>query len=254
MSVSDVLKVDVDGTVATITLNRPAKHNLLQISDMGAFTALLDDIDGRDDLRVLVLTGTGERSFCAGVDLGAVQETDWSNNPLERLCDRMEAMAVPTVCALNGSVYGGACDLALACDFRIGVDGMKLVMPPARLGVIYHETGLKRFVERLGPQVARRLFLVSEIMPSDELLTIGFLDRVVARGDLVRTVETFVDELAGMSPLAVRGMKRAINEISRGTLDAARLKEETLACFASDDLAEGLAASRQKRKPDFRGS
>ena len=251
---SDVLNLAVNEPVATITLARPAKHNLLEIADMGAFTALLDDIDARDDIRVLLLTGAGERTFCAGVDLGAVRETDWSDNPLERLCDRMEAMTMPVVCALNGNVYGGACDVALACDFRIGVDGMKLVMPPARLGVMFHESGLRRFVERLGPQVARRLFLASEVMDADELVRIGFLDRAVARGDFPRAVETFVDELVGMSPLAVRGMKRAINEISRGTLDAARLKDEILACFASEDLIEGLAASRQKRKPEFKGT
>lgn len=250
---SDVLRLATDGPVATITLERPAKHNLLEISDMGAFKSLLDDLDGRNDIRVVVLTGTGERSFCAGVDLGAVRETDWSENPLEHLCDRMEAMTVPTVCALNGSVYGGACDLALACDFRVGVEGMKLVMPPARLGVIYHETGLRRFVERLGPQVARRLFLASETMMADELYRIGYLDRVVAREDLTPVVETLVADLAGMSPLALKGMKRAINAISRGNLDAARLKQETLACFASEDVVEGLAASREKRKPVFRG-
>jgi enoyl-CoA hydratase/carnithine racemase len=251
---SDVLKLAYDGPVATVTLDRPQKHNLLEISDMGAFRAMLDDIDARDGVRVMVLTGSGERSFCAGVDLGAVRETDWSDNPLERLCDRMEAMTMPVVCALNGSVYGGACDLALACDFRIGTDAMKLVMPPARLGVIYHETGLRRFVERLGPQVARRLFLASETMDAAELHRIGFLDRVVARGDFGRAVETLVDELAAMAPMAVSGMKRAINEISRGNLDSARLKREILACFASEDLIEGLAASRQKRKPEFKGN
>jgi enoyl-CoA hydratase/carnithine racemase len=234
-------------------LDRPAKHNLLEIADMGAFTALLDEIDAREDVRVLVLTGAGDRSFCAGVDLGAVRETDWSTNPLEVLCDRMEAMTKTVVCGLNGNVYGGACDLALACDFRIGVEGMKLVMPPARLGVIYHETGLRRFVERLGPQVARRLFLASEVLDSGELVRIGFLDRAVPRADLAATVDGLAGDLAAMSPLAVPAMKRAINEISRGTLDAERLKRETLACFASDDLAEGLAASREKRKPKFKG-
>ena len=250
---SPVLRLTYDGPVATITLDRPEKHNLLEIGDMGAFAALLDEVDAKDGIRVLVLTGTGEKTFCAGVDLGAVQETDWSNNPLERLCDRMETMAMPVVSALNGNVYGGACDLALASDFRIGVEDMKLVMPPARLGVIFHETGLRRFVERLGPQVARRLFLASEIVEADELYRIGFLDRVVQRKDLAGAVRALVDELVAMAPLAVRGMKRAINEISRGTLDSERLKRETLACFASDDVAEGLAASRAKRKPDFKG-
>ena len=169
------------------------------------------------------------------------------------LADRIEAMAAPTVCALNGSVYGGATDLALACDFRIGVEGMRLVMPPAKLGVVFHETGLRRYVERLGPQVARRLFLAAEEMDATTLLQVGYLDRLVARDAFAAEVEGFADHLAGLAPLAVRSMKRAIAGISRGDLDSARLKAETLACFRTRDAAEGLAASRERRQPVFEG-
>jgi len=241
------------GDVATIRLDRPDKHNILAMDEVPAFLGLLEELEADDGLRVVVLTGTGERSFSAGVDLGDVLSRDWTVNPLELLADRIEAMRVPTVCALNGNVYGGATDLALACDFRIGVEGMKLVMPPARLGVVFHESGLRRYVERLGPQLARRLFLAGEDLDDGELLRCGWLDRLVPRADFAGEVEGFVATLASRAPLAVRAMKRAIADISRGTLDSARLKAETLACFRTEDAAEGLAASRERRTPVFKG-
>ena len=139
-----ILDIRRDGPVATLRLNRPDKHNILAMAEVPAFLDLLDTLDADKSLRVIVLTGTGEKSFSAGVDLGDVLTRDWNDNPLERLADRIEALNVVTVCALNGSVYGGATDLALACDFRIGVEGMRLVMPPAKLGLVFHESGLRR--------------------------------------------------------------------------------------------------------------
>lgn len=240
-------------SIATIRLDRPAKHNILAMDEVPDLIALLDDLDTDQGLRAIVLTGTGEKSFSAGVDLGDVLTRDWTINPLELLADRVETLRCPTVCALNGNVYGGATDLALACDFRIGIAGMKLVMPPARLGVVFHESGLRRYVERLGPQVARRLFLLGEEMPGETLLQIGYLDRLVTREDFAHEVATLVATLTAHAPLALAAMKRAIVGISRGNLDSARLKAETLACFRTQDAAEGLAASRERRNPVFKG-
>ena len=238
---------------ATVRLDRPAKHNILAMDEVPALIALLDELDAEEELRVIVLTGTGEKSFSAGVDLGDVLTRDWTINPLEQLADRIEHLRVPTVCALNGNVYGGATDLALACDFRIGIAGMKLVMPPAKLGVVFHESGLRRYVERLGPQVARRLFLLGEQLSDTTLLEVGYLDRLAAREDFEAETAALVATLAANSPLALASMKRAIVGISRGNLDSARLKAETLACFRTEDAAEGLAASKERRPPVFKG-
>jgi enoyl-CoA hydratase len=238
---------------ATVRLDRPAKHNILAMDEVPELIALLDALDAEKDLRVIVLTGTGEKSFSAGVDLGDVLTRDWTINPLEQLADRIERLRVPTVCALNGNVYGGATDLALACDFRIGVAGMKLVMPPAKLGVVFHESGLRRYIERLGPQVARRLFLLGEQLSDTTLLEVGYLDRLAPREDFAAETAALVAALAANSPLALASMKRAIVGISRGNLDSARLKAETLACFRTEDAAEGLAASKERRAPVFKG-
>lgn len=246
------LDLALDGAVATLTLNRPDKHNALGIGDLPAFHGLLDRV-AVSDARVLVLTGAGTRAFCAGVDLGDVLATDWRNNPVEALIDRVEGFALPTIAALNGLVYGAAADLALACDLRLGVAGMRLGMPPARLGVVLHEGGLRRFASRLSGNAARRLLLGDETFDAEELLRVGYLDRLVAPEDLAPETAALSARLAGLAPRAVAAMKQALVGLERGALDRPWLKAETLACFASDDLKEGLRAFAARRPPRFTG-
>lgn len=247
------LRLDIDGAKATITLDRPEKRNMLEVGDLAGFTALLDQVEATSTLRVLVVTGAGNKVFSSGFAHGDVAATDWRENPIERAIARLEELRLPTICALNGGVYGAAADLALACDFRIGVRGMRLLLPAARLGVIYNAGGLKRFVARLGPGPARRLLLACEEMDAAELLRIGFLDDLVEPAELASRSERLADDLSGLAPRAVQGMKRALNHIARGTLDEAWLAGEILACFDSEDLSEGLAAFAEKRPPRFTG-
>jgi len=242
----------LEGPVARITLDNPAAHNALHLEAMREMTALLADWAARDDLRVLVLTGTG-RSFCAGAALGDVAGADWSVNPLTALCDALDAFPVPTVAGLNGGVYGGGMELALACDLRIGVTGLRAFAPPARLGIHYEPAGIARAMERLGPQMARRIFLFAETFDAEALLTAGFLDRLVAPEELGPALAEVVATVAGLAPLAVRGMKQTIRELAAGRLDAAAARTRITAAFASADHAEGLAAQREKRPPVFTG-
>ena len=200
-----------------------------------------------------MLTGRG-RSFCAGAALGDVAGADWTDNPLTRLCDALEAFPAPTVAGLNGGAYGGGVELALACDFRVGVAGMRAFVPPARLGIHYEPAGIARAIDRLGSQAARRLFLLAESFDAEALLALGFLDHLVAPdGARRRSSPSSTATIAGLAPLAVRGMKRTIVELGRGRLDAAAARERIAACFASADHAEGLAAQREKRAPRFAG-
>ena len=138
----------IRGPIGRIVLNRPEAHNALDQAAMRELGGLLADWAGRD-LRALVLTGRG-RSFCAGASLGDVAGQDWSENPLTAACDALEAFPAPTIAALNGGVYGGGVEIALACDFRVGVTGMRAFAPPARLGIHYEPAGVRRAIERLG--------------------------------------------------------------------------------------------------------
>ena len=162
-------------------------------------------------------------------------------------------MRVPTIAALNGSVYGGATDLALACDFRIGVKGIRLLMPAARLGIVYYASGIRRYVTRLGVAAAKKLFMTARPIDAEEMLRIGYLDEIVAPEDLMTRVEEFSGTLAANAPLAVAGLKRAINEAASGALDRDILAAVRDLCSQSEDHAEGVRAWTEKRPPIFNG-
>jgi enoyl-CoA hydratase/carnithine racemase len=244
---------------ATIRLNRPRHRNRIERGDVDVLRELLASVARKPDLRVLILTGAGSM-FCAGYDLGALKTeaaeaaaTEPGPDLFERLVDELEDLSIPTICALNGSVYGGATDLALACDFRIGVEGMELGMPASRLGVHYYLGGMRRYVTRLGLGAAKRLFLTGVPMGAQELLKVGYLDEVVPAGELAARADALATLLASRAPLAVQGMKRALNAIARGNPDAEQVDADVLRCMRSADLVEGLAAWKEKRAPVFRG-
>ncbi len=250
-----LLAIDVRG-VATITLRRPAHLNRLHTEDLDALGEHLLTLMRSPSVRALVLTGQG-RVFCAGYHIG---ELDAGNGAavggpqrFEAVVDLLEALPLPTVARLNGSVYGGATDLALACDFRIGTRAMELRMPAARLGLHYYPGGLRRYVSRLGLQAAKRMFLLAEAWPAEDLLRIGYLDEAVDGEALDERVGVLVDRLLAQAPLAVNGMKLSLDEIARGDFDLARLRERESRCAASADLREGLAAFAERRDPRFQG-
>ncbi len=239
-----------DGPFTHITLNAPARHNALDRPSIAALIQVLNQLP--TDTRVVILTGSG-KSFCAGAALGDVADSDWTENPLTGLCDRLEALPYPTICALNGGVYGGGVEVALACDFRLGVDTMRAFVPPAELGIHYPPQGLARAERLLGLQVTRRLFLLAERFDAPALATVGFLDQVMPPDDLDKATIALAQKIGALAPLAVQGMKQSLYEIGRGQTDTPTARARITACFASADHAEGLAAQKTKRKPVFKG-
>lgn len=244
---------------ATIRLNRPREHNRLEPGDLAVLRDTFARIDNDPGVRVLVLTGTG-KSFSSGYHIGALlerhagkAEPGHADDTFETVVNSLEALRVPTIAALQGSVYGGSTDLALACDFRIGVQGMRMLMPAARLGIIYYPSGIERYVSRLGTAAAKRLFLTAEPIEAEEMRRIGYLDEIVAPAELASRVDALAGALAANAPLALAGLKRAINGVAAGRLDRDALAVARASCSASDDHAEALKAWSEKRKPVFRG-
>ncbi|HWB48587.1 MAG TPA: enoyl-CoA hydratase/isomerase family protein [Stellaceae bacterium] len=251
--------VTIEEGRATIRLNRPREHNRLEPGDLVVLRDTLARIDHDPAVRVLVITGTG-KSFSSGYHIGALLERNagkaepgQADDTFETVVNRLEALRVPTIAALQGSVYGGSTDLALACDFRIGVEGMRMLMPAARLGIIYYPSGIERYVSRLGVAAAKRLFLTAEPIEAEEMRRIGYLDEIVPAGQLAARVDALAAALGANAPLALAGLKRAVNQIAAGRLDRDALAAARVACAASEDHAEALKAWSEKRKPVFRG-
>ena len=249
--------LEINGARATIRLNRPKYLNRLQPDDLDALLKLFDRIEADPAIRVLVLTGTG-RAFSAGYDLGSIAERAASapeqqsaGSAFEVVVNRLEDLAIPTICRLNGGVYGGSTDLALACDFRIGVDSGEMFMPAARLGLHYYKSGIMRYVSRLGVDNAKKLFLTAQKIDAPEMLRIGYLTAMVPAEALDQEVDKLAGVLAGNAPVAMRGMKRAINEFARGRLNEEAADRRARDSMRGAEIKEGIEAFAEKRPPKF---
>jgi len=248
-------QLTLEGTLATIEFRRPGQANRVEPGDLDVLHQHLEDVERDGALRVLVFRGRGKH-FSAGYTiqkLAGGEGTSGGGDAFERLVNRVEDLGVVTIAALNGGVYGGSTDLALACDFRIGVATAEMLMPAARLGLHYYERGLYRYVSRLGLNHAKELFLTAHKIDARRMLEMGYLTELVEPERLDARVRELAGTIAGLAPLAVTGMKRALNEIARGALDSAGLKARVEQSKRSQDLREGVQAWQEKRAPRFTG-
>jgi enoyl-CoA hydratase/carnithine racemase len=260
---TDTVLLAIEGPRATITLNDPAKHNRLDPAGLELLMAAVETADANPDVRITVLTGAGEKTFCSGYDLGSIPAsgqkqatnngTGHKESGFESVMDRIEAMRMPTLCALNGGVYGGATDMALACDFRLGVKGMRFFMPAARFGLHYYPSGLRRYTQKVSPSFAKRAFLLSEDFTDAELLAVGYLDWLVDRSEFKSKIDEIANRLATLAPLSMVNMKRAIEQYAQAEPDVPAIRQNMRQCATSEDLREGLAALRERRPPAFKG-
>ncbi len=242
--------LSIDGHCATLTLQRPEHANRLEPDDLAAICAHLDSVDANAEVRVLRLASSG-RTFCSGYDIGRIGEARVVH--FDAMVNRIEDARPATIAVLQGGVYGGATDLALACDFRLGTPAVEMFMPAARLGLHFYRRGLERYVTRLGLDQAKRLFLTAERIGADEMKAIGFLTELLPAAALQARADALSAALGGMAPLAMLGMKKHLNRIARGVLDPEDLQRDITRALQSQDLVEGRAAWAGKRAPDFKG-
>jgi len=237
---------------ARIQLNRPLQHNRFEPADVECLSEMVNELARQRNVRVLLITAQGA-SFSSGFDLDTLSSNRAAacTSAFAAMCDLIEALPIPTVCGLNGNIYGGATDLALACDFRIGVHGCHLQMSPSRLGIQYYYSGLRRYVERLGLSEAKRLFLMGEQIDSATMLRIGFLTEVCASDALDARLETIAAMLTQRSPASLRGLKASLHSICRGKARPAEINARFIESLTSSDAREGLRAWYERRLPDF---
>ena len=255
-----ILDGPADG-VLRLTISNPAKRNALDHPILDAIAAALEDIG---DTRTVLLTGA-EGMFSSGYDIGDIPDDVFAEeaerlvaHPFAAALEALETCEVPTVAALPGHTIGGGLELALACDLRVAADGILLGMPPAKLGLVYSHTGLRRFLEAIGAPRTRELFLTARNVDARTALEWGLVNQVVGASDLESTALDLAQDLAANAPLSVRGNKRAIRELlaAEGQLDAEverELIELREASFQSEDLREGVRAFGQKRPARWKG-
>ena len=247
--------------VLRLTISNPAKRNALDHPILDAIAAVLDDIG---DARAVLLTGA-EGMFSSGYDIGEIPDDVFAEeaerlvaHPFAAALEALEDCEVPTVAALPGHTIGGGLELALACDLRVAADGILLGMPPAKLGLVYSHTGLRRFLEAIGAPRTRELFLTARNVDARTALDWGLVNQVVGVSELESAALDLAQDIAANAPLSVRGNKRAIRELlaAEGQLDPEverELIELREASFQSEDLREGVRAFGQKRPARWKG-
>ena len=245
--------LQIDGALATIRLNRPESANRLSVEDLECLLDLIQQVNSSASTLVLKLIADG-RHFCAGFDISSLDQGAQDKSLLfEVAVNAIEDCRPITIARIQGGVYGGATDLALACDFRIGSQEARMFMPAAKLGIHFYERGLQRYVSRLGLDHAKRLLLTAEELSAAQMREIGFLTDLVDEHELESTVNNLSEHLCQLAPLSLLGMKKHLNAIARNELNREELARDIAISQNSDDLQEGRQAWLEKRPPKFKG-
>lgn len=249
--------LDIAGSVATLTLRRPSVRNSLTDGDLNTLLAHFDTLNRNTALQVVVLradtSAQKQAVFSAGYNVGGFDNEPMAPLFFEKIPEALERLRPVTICALNGSVYGGATDLVLACDFTVAQRGHTWRMPAAALGLHYYPSGLRRYVSRLGLQASKRAFLLGQPMPYEALDKLGFFEALVQTDEFENAVNNLVSCLNAMAPLALAATKKSLNEIAAGLYSEPSLKERAHRSVNSQDFTEGRAAFTERRTPKFTG-
>jgi enoyl-CoA hydratase/carnithine racemase len=253
------LRMLVEGPIATITLDRPEKLNAVTPEMLGALEDALAAIEADEAVRVVVLTGSGDRAFCAGADINA-----WASlAPIDmwrrwvrsghRVMDRLEGLRQPTIAALNGIAYGGGLELALACDLRIAAETVTVAAPEVGIGTIPGWGMTTRLAVVAGPARAKQMILGGQPVDARRAEAWGVLSEVVAAADLREATRQMAERIAAQAPVAVQVAKQLIDGLRPRVPASLESLGSGLTAF-TDDAHEGLAGFRERRPAQFGGS
>jgi enoyl-CoA hydratase len=247
-------------SIGYVTINRPKVLNALNSATMQELRTVFTDLKDDREVRVVILTGAGEKSFVAGADIGELQK----NNPIEAkeythrgqaVLDLIENLGKPVIACINGFALGGGCELAMACTMRLAGENAKLGQPEVKLGIIPGYGGTQRLPRLVGKGLAMQLLLTGEMIAAREAHRIGLVNEVVSADQLISRAEAIAQSIIKNAPLAIQYCLEAVNHGMETTLPEGLFLEATLFAVscASDDKKEGTSAFLEKRQANFNG-
>ncbi len=243
------------GNIAIASIDRPKALNALNSEVLNDLDTLIDTVTADEEIRVLILTGNGEKSFVAGADIGEMSNLSKAEGEAfgkkgNDVFRRIETLPIPVIAAINGYALGGGCELAMACDIRICADTAVFGQPETGLGITPGFGGTQRLARLIGPGMAKQMIYSARNIKADEALRIGLVNAVYPLEELRAAAEKLAETIAKNAPIAVRASKQAINEGLEVPMDEAiRIEEELFgSCFETEDQKEGMSAFLEKRK------
>jgi len=254
---NDPPRLDIQAGVATITLQRPALRNSLNNHDLSTLLDQFALINANPDIRAVVLRAHTQDMprpvFSAGYHVAGLDDDASAPNFFQTVPDALARLRPVTICALNGSVYGGATDVVLACDLVLAQQGLEWRMPACAIGLHYYGSGLQRYVQKMGLSLSQRAFLLGTAMPFEQLQAGGLFHALVSESQFEDHLHQLVQQVLGLAPGAVQATKQSLLDVAEGMPDIAAIQAREASSQSSADFAEGRLAMQERRKPVFQG-
>lgn len=246
------VRTERSGPVLRVTFDNPSSRNAIGTEALNGLDRLADQVAADPEIRAVVLTGAGDRAFTSGFDLRELADftpDEFMRGQFSEVIEKWARLPVPVIGALNGHCMGGGVHVAVACDIRLAVPGVRFMIPAARFGFVYNPPAIRRIERTMGPAFAAQLLYLDTELTAEDLTGNGVIHRIVGGDSLAGAADDVAQRVARLAPLAVAGMKQLV----RDDLDGADIKAAMARCAQSEDVREGLAAMREKRAPKFSG-
>lgn len=262
MTQTDKMIARTEGSVGYMIFNNPERHNAVSLEMWQACAKIMGDFAKDPNVRVVVITGAGEKAFVSGADIskfaeerGSKETSDLYNAAVEAGYASVFEFPKPTIAMIRGYCVGGGMGLASCCDLRICTDNSRFAVPAAKLSVGYGYPGVKRLLDIVGPSFTKEIFYTARLFDAEEARIMGFANRVLPSDKLESYVKEYAETIAGNAPLTVDSIKFIVGEIAKdeSQRDMKKCEDMVEACFASSDYTEGRTAFMEKRKPVFTG-